>query len=192
MKMPDVKITPAPAVFLDRDGTLNVDKGYVSHLRDWEWLPHALDGLRKLKNAGFKLVVVTNQSGIARGYYPADDVIKLHDLVNRELNAKGVGIDAFYFCPHHPEYSGPCSCRKPKPGLIQKAALEMNLDLSRSWMIGDKGSDIEAGSAAGIPSILIGEHCQIGQEYATFPHVPIVEDLEKAADLIINTYPAKA
>lgn len=143
------------AVFLDRDGTLNVEKGYVYHNEDWEWIPGAIDAIVAFKNAGFLVIVISNQAGIARGYYAEADVIKLHAWMNEELKKHGAVIDGFYFCPHHPEYSGECECRKPMPGMLYEAKRDFDIDFGRSWLIGDKVSDIHAGWAAGVKSILV-------------------------------------
>ncbi len=106
------------AVFLDRDGTLNVDKGYVHRIEDWEWIPGAIDAIVLLKKAGFLVVVITNQAGIARGYYTDTEVSHLHTRINEELKEHGATIDGFYHCPHHPEFSAECECRKPMAGNI--------------------------------------------------------------------------
>jgi D-glycero-D-manno-heptose 1,7-bisphosphate phosphatase len=145
------------AVFLDRDGTLNVDKGYVHRIEDWEWIPGAIDAIAVLKKAGFLVIVITNQAGIARGYYDEADMTNLHTRINEELQTHGATIDGFYHCPHHPEFSAvrECECRKPMPGLIYKARQDFDIDLGRSWLVGDKASDIQAGLAAGIKSILV-------------------------------------
>ncbi len=145
------------AVFLDRDGTLNVDKGYVHRLQDWEWIPGAIDSLVALKKAGFLLIVITNQAGIAREYYKSADMEALHDAINHELNQHGVSIDGFYHCPHHPKFGDlrECNCRKPEPGMILQAHIDFDIDLGKSWLIGDKFSDIQAGLDAGVKSILV-------------------------------------
>lgn len=143
------------AVFLDRDGTLNVDKGYVHRIEDWEWIPGAIDAIAALKKAGFLVIVVTNQAGIARGYYDEADVINLHARINEELKGHGAVIDGFYYCRHHPEFGIVCKCRKPMPGLIYEASRNLDIDLGRSWLVGDKASDIQAGLAAGVKSILV-------------------------------------
>lgn len=142
---------------MDRDGTLNRDKGYVYRIEDWEWIPGAIDAIVSLKKAGFLVVVITNQAGIARGYYTETDMIDLHNTINQELKLRGTGIDRFYHCPHHPEFglTRECACRKPMPGMIYKARQDLNIDLDHSWLIGDKTSDIEAGLAAGVRSILV-------------------------------------
>lgn len=145
------------AVFLDRDGTLNVDRGYVHRIEDWEWIPGAIDAIAALGTAGFRVIVITNQAGIARGYYDEADMNNLHKMINRELEEHGTRIDEFYHCPHHPEFGAirECDCRKPMPGMIDKARLDFDIDLGRSWLVGDKASDIQAGLAAGVKSILV-------------------------------------
>jgi len=143
------------AVFLDRDGTLNVDKEYVHRIEDWEWIPGAIDAIVALRKAGFLVIVVTNQAGIARGYYTGADVANLHAWVNEELKSHDAAIDGFYYCPHHPEHSGECDCRKPMPGMLYEAKQDFDIDFSRSWLVGDKVGDIQAGLAAGVKSILV-------------------------------------
>ncbi|WP_302548877.1 D-glycero-beta-D-manno-heptose 1,7-bisphosphate 7-phosphatase [uncultured Desulfovibrio sp.] len=143
------------AIFLDRDGTLNKDTGYVHRKEDWHWLPGVVEALKRFHAVGYALVVVSNQSGLARGMY---DLAALHELeawINADLEAKGAAIDAWYYCPHLPEITGPCSCRKPAPGLILRAAEEMGLDLARSWMVGDRVREVDAGLAAGCRCVLL-------------------------------------
>jgi D-glycero-D-manno-heptose 1,7-bisphosphate phosphatase len=144
------------AIFLDRDGTLNQETSYLHHWSDWRWLPGAPEALALLNGHGYKLIVVTNQSGLARGLYNTDAVEILHARVNRHLTAHhNTTIAAFYYCPHHPDFTGACDCRKPKPGMLLRASAEMDLDCARSWMIGDKISDVDAGIAAGCRSVLV-------------------------------------
>jgi D-glycero-D-manno-heptose 1,7-bisphosphate phosphatase len=145
------------AVFLDRDGTLNVEKGYLFRLENWEWIPGAVEAIIRINRMGFIAVVVTNQAGIARGYYADAAVLNLHQGVDKLLARAGAYIDAYYYCPHHPEYGAvrECTCRKPSAGLLFKAQLDHNIDLSRSWLIGDKMSDVEAGFRAGVRPILV-------------------------------------
>ena len=145
------------AVFLDRDGTLNADLDFVHKKEDWQWLPHVVEGLARLRAAGFALVVVSNQSGIARGMFDAATVDALHHWVNARLAPHKATIDAFYYCPHLPDITGPCSCRKPQPGLLLQAARDMDIDLSSSWMVGDRVRDAQAGLAAGCRAIVIGD-----------------------------------
>jgi D-glycero-D-manno-heptose 1,7-bisphosphate phosphatase len=174
------------AVFLDRDGTLNVDKGYVHNIEDWEWLPGAIDAIAALKNAGFLVIVVTNQAGIARGYYTGVDVAKLHVWINGELHKHGTMIDGFYYCPHHPEHGGKCECRKPMPGMLHAAKQDFDIDLSCSWLVGDKASDIQAGLAAGVSSILV--LTGYGKEHRALlsDDVVCVVDIAAASNFVIS------
>jgi D-glycero-D-manno-heptose 1,7-bisphosphate phosphatase len=149
-----------PAVFLDRDGTLNVEKNYLHRIEDFEFIPGAFEAVRGLNRAGFRVFVVTNQSGVARGYFDLGDVERLHRHIVDRLAENGGRIDGFYVCPHHPtegkgDYKLTCTCRKGAPGLLLKAAEEHHLDLSRSFMIGDKEADIEAGERAGCTPLLV-------------------------------------
>ena len=144
------------AVFLDRDGVINVDHGYVSTWEQFEFLPGVPEALRELQDAGYLLVVVSNQSGIGRGYYSEADVASLNQAIAQHLGSTvGVTLSAFYHCPHHPteaegEFRRQCDCRKPAPGMIQRAVLDHGIDLKTSLLVGDKDSDIEAGRAAGV------------------------------------------
>lgn len=145
------------AIFLDRDGTLNVEKEYVHKVEDWEWIPKAIDAIRLINALDYLAIVVTNQSGIARGYYRVEDVHRLHSHVDECVQVEDARIDAYYFCPHHPDF-GPkqsCFCRKPKPGLLLKARQDFDIDIRRSWIVGDKRSDVEAGLRAGVTPILV-------------------------------------
>ncbi|KAF0215604.1 MAG: D-glycero-D-manno-heptose 1 7-bisphosphate [Geobacteraceae bacterium] len=140
------------AVFLDRDGTVNVEKEYLYLPEDFEFIPGAPQAIRLLKDAGFCVIVVTNQSGVARGYYDEAAVSSLHRHMDAELAKFGAKVDAYYFCPHHPqhgigEYRKECDCRKPLPGMLLQAAAEFAVDLTRSYIIGDKPADVEAGLA---------------------------------------------
>ena len=144
------------AVFLDRDGVINVDHGYVSTWERFEFLPGVPDALRALQDAGYLLIVVSNQSGIGRGYYCEADVESLNKAIAQHLGSTvGVTLSEFYHCPHHPteaegEFLRQCDCRKPAPGMIRQAVLDHGIDLKTSLLVGDKDSDIEAGRAAGV------------------------------------------
>ena len=148
------------AVFLDRDGTLNVDVGYLHQLEDLELFPWTGDALRLLKRAGYLLVVVTNQSGIARGLIAPEYVATCHNEMRRRLQLAGTDLDALYFCQHHPlgsvkELSVDCRCRKPLPGMVEDAVRDHGIDPTQSWVIGDKWLDVQLGQAVGARSILV-------------------------------------
>ncbi|MDF2177695.1 D-glycero-beta-D-manno-heptose 1,7-bisphosphate 7-phosphatase [Aliiglaciecola sp. CAU 1673] len=143
------------AAFLDRDGIINVDHGYVSSPEQFDFMEGIFELCAALKQKGYKLVVVTNQSGIGRGYYSEQSFWQLSDWMREQFEAQGIVLDGIYFCPHHPsdasgEYRCECQCRKPAPGMLLKAAEELDLALSQSLMIGDKQSDMEAAKAAGL------------------------------------------
>lgn len=149
-----------PAIFLDRDGTLVEPRHYPRRAAELTLYDGIAPSLRRLREAGFALVVVTNQSGVARDLFSEADVRAMHDDLRARLDGLGVTIDAFHFCPHHPdgvvaEYAVRCSCRKPMPGMLLRAAAALDLDLGQSWMIGDILDDIEAGHRAGCRSILV-------------------------------------
>lgn len=152
--------TPRRAVFLDRDGTINEEKDYLHRIEDFAFIPGVPAAIRRLKEAGFLVIVVTNQSGVGRGYYSMEDVDRLHRHLQDELVASGTTVDAFYVCPHHPtegvgSFLRDCACRKGKPGMLFQAAAEHGIDLEGSYMVGDKAADIEAGEDAGCRSLLV-------------------------------------
>jgi D-glycero-D-manno-heptose 1,7-bisphosphate phosphatase len=150
------------AAFLDRDGVINVDRGYVFRREDFEFVPGALGACACLHRLGFALVVATNQSGIGRGLYTEDEYRQLTDWMQAQFVAAGAPLAGVYHCPHHPEarlaaYRCMCACRKPAPGMLLAAARDLALDLSRSILFGDKVSDMAAAAAAGIPRrVLLG------------------------------------
>lgn len=149
------------AVFLDRDGTLNVDRDYLYRIEDFEFLPGAVEGLRLLQEAGFLLVVITNQSGIARGYYTEDDFTKLTSWMTGELRRQGVKLAGVYYCPHLPdgavsEYRMDCPCRKPKTGLFDRAVRELDISLTHSFAVGDRLRDCAVCTPSGCRGFLIG------------------------------------
>jgi len=150
----------APAIFLDKDGTLIADVPYNVDPAQIRLLPGALDGTRALHAAGYRLVVVTNQSGVARGYFPESALIAVEATLRNLLGAADVPLAGFYSCPHHPDGSVPayareCDCRKPAPGMLLRAAREGDLDLAHSWMIGDILNDVEAGHRARCRAVLV-------------------------------------
>ncbi|MBU2977493.1 D-glycero-beta-D-manno-heptose 1,7-bisphosphate 7-phosphatase [Alteromonas sp. C1M14] len=147
-----------PAFFLDRDGVINIDHGYISTPAQFDFVPGVFNACRKIVDAGYKIIVVTNQSGIARGYYTEEAFADLTNWMVEEFAQQGVGICDVQYCPHHPThgdkpYVQNCQCRKPNPGMIIDAATQHGIDLSQSVMVGDKESDMQAGSRAGIPTL---------------------------------------
>jgi D-glycero-D-manno-heptose 1,7-bisphosphate phosphatase len=150
-------VSERPAVFLDRDGTLNerpIEHRYVTRPEDFHLIADAVDGMRRLAECGYVLVVASNQRGVARGMIEPDVLRATEDALQGELAPHSTRIEGFYYCPHEIEEN--CDCRKPKPGLLLRAADELDLDLSRSWMIGDSATDVEAGRAAGCRTAYLG------------------------------------
>ncbi len=187
-----------PAVFLDRDGTINEQMGYINHISRFRLLPGVGPAIRRLNEHDIPVVVVTNQSGLARGYFPEALLGRVHDLMREQLAAEGARIDGLYICPHHPEakeerFRLACDCRKPRTGLLEQAAREMDLDLARSFMIGDRWSDLECGARVGATPILVltgygrGDHAYIGPTRTLQPAL-VAEDLGMAVDWILARY----
>jgi histidinol-phosphate phosphatase family protein len=180
------------AVFLDRDGTLIEDMDYLHSLDQIVLFPWTIDALRLLNRAGFVTVVVTNQSAVARGIVTEDFVRETHTTLDAVVRAGGARIHAYYFCPHHPEatverYRVLCHCRKPAAGMIEDAAKDLDLDPSRSWMVGDHWRDMETGRNAGARSILVrsGHPARIGEVEPPFADAGL-QTREHAADAILN------
>jgi D-glycero-D-manno-heptose 1,7-bisphosphate phosphatase len=173
------------AVFLDRDGTINQEKGYLFRIEDFEFIPGAPEAIRLLNQAGFLVVVVTNQSGVARGYYGEEDVIVLHRHIDEKLAKCGSRVDAWFYCPHHPDgkgaYAVTCSCRKPLPGMLLDSARMLDIDLKKSVMIGDKRADLEAAIAAGCRPILVRSGYGAEEELAIPAGIPVHDNLLAAA-----------
>jgi D-glycero-D-manno-heptose 1,7-bisphosphate phosphatase len=149
-----------PAVFLDRDGVVIEDSHYLGNAARVRLVSGVAETIAELNRVGWPVVIVSNQSGVARGLFPLESVGVVHNHLVELLRAAGARIDAFHFCPHHPEAEVPefrieCECRKPKPGMLCRAAAELGLDLAASWMIGDRESDLEAGAAAGCRTVLV-------------------------------------
>ncbi len=145
------------AIFLDRDGTLNVEKNYLYKTEDFDFIPRMPEAIKMWNDSGYLVIVITNQAGVARGYYKEEDVHKLHQYINQRLKEIGAHIDAFYYCPHHPvygigKYKVECNCRKPKTGMLEQAILDFSIDVTQSYLFGDHDSDIEAGEAMTIKS----------------------------------------
>lgn len=148
------------AIFLDRDGTINEEVGYMDRVEKLRLLPGAAEAIRLINASGMKTVVVTNQSGVARGVFTESFVAEIHARLGEMLRAEGASLDGIYFCPHHPteglgDYLRVCDCRKPAPGLLLRAAAELHLDPARSYMVGDTLKDIEAEGRAGVKGILV-------------------------------------
>lgn len=147
-------------IFLDRDGTINVEKSYLHKWEDFEFEKNAIEGLKELKNLGYEFIVVTNQSGIGRGYYTEEDLVTLNNQMTEKLKEFGIEILECFYCPHHPKkgigkYKVDCNCRKPNPGMLLEGIKKYNVDIENSFMIGDKKGDLEAGKKAGLKSILV-------------------------------------
>jgi D-glycero-D-manno-heptose 1,7-bisphosphate phosphatase len=145
------------AVFIDRDGTISEEVGYINHPSRFSIFPYAADAVRLLNEHGWLAIVVTNQAGVARGYFSEEMIHAVHDQMKRDLESAGARLDAIYYCAHHPTVGEPpyrldCDCRKPKPGLIRRAAKEFDIDLAQSWMLGDRYGDIELARNAGVSS----------------------------------------
>lgn len=185
-----------PAVFLDRDGTINEQMGYINHISRFVLLPGVAEAIARLNRHGVAAVVVSNQSGLARGYFPPELLDEVHALMQEQLRRQGAILDGIYVCPHHPEareekYRQNCECRKPKPGLMLKAARELGLDLTRSYLVGDRWSDLKAAAACGAKGILVltgygrGDLQYIGPRQTLQPH-HVAEDLPRAVSWILD------
>ena len=204
------------AVFLDRDGTVSVEMGYIheADLPLYALNPGAAEGMKKLQDAGYKLILVTNQSGVARGYYPESQVAAVHARLEHLLSRQGVRLSGIYYCPHHPDPKGPndtgdtdtkgrtssseprwdlaldCDCRKPRPGMGLRAAKEHGLDLSQCWMVGDKSADLGFAAGLGVRAVLV----ETGYGMATLEKLQArgqapehaAKDLSGAADIILG------
>lgn len=175
-----------PAVFLDRDGTINVEKEYLHLVEHWEWIPGSVDAIHRLNQLGYLVIVVTNQAGIARGYYTEHAVNILHSHIDRMLAASGARIDAYYYCPHHFDFGAirDCSCRKPRPGMLMLAQKEWNIDLKKSFMIGDKLIDIQAAQAAGVTPVMVRTGYGAQESASLTDNVLVASDLLNAVQKI--------
>jgi D-glycero-D-manno-heptose 1,7-bisphosphate phosphatase len=179
----------SPAVFLDRDGTINEEMGYINHLSRFRVLPQAAPAIRRLNEAGLKVVVISNQSGLARGYFSLALLEEVNRQLERILAAGGARLDGLYLCTHGPGEG--CPCRKPQPELLLRAARDLDLDLTRSYLVGDRFNDIETAANAGVKGILVltgyglGELEFIGDQAPARP-VYVARDLLDAAEWILE------
>lgn len=162
-----------PALFLDRDGVINIEKNYLYKQEDFEFIDGVFELCRFYQKKNYYIIVVTNQSGIARGYYTEQDFQDLTSWMLDEFVTEGIGIDRVYHCPHHPDISGECECRKPKPGMFLEAREEFNIDMESSVMVGDSQRDIEAAMAAGV------EECYLFTSKEIVTQATIVDDLKE-------------
>lgn len=151
MKLNDKK----KAIFLDRDGVINKEVSYLSNPDDFEFIEGSIEALKTLKQKGFLLIVITNQAGIARGFFTEKTLQKIHEKMIKLLKQENIALDDIYYCPHHPEFTGECDCRKPNPGMILKAKKQHNISLKNSFMVGDTLNDIETGMNARCKTVLL-------------------------------------
>jgi len=185
-----------PAVFLDRDGTINEQMGYVNHLSRFVLLPQAVTAVRLLNQGGFHVVVASNQSGVARGYFPIELVHAVHRHLEELLAAGGARLDAILFCPHHPRgtvagYRQVCACRKPGAGMIHEAARRLPIDLARSFVVGDRVTDLEMAARADLAGILVKTGYGRGEMDYVLPYsevqpVCVADDILGAAQWILK------
>jgi D,D-heptose 1,7-bisphosphate phosphatase len=180
------------AIFLDRDGTIVVDVGYMNNPSQIEFIPGSIDALKKINASGYKAVVITNQAGVARGLLTEDMLQTIDKTLHKHILSGGAHLDALYYCPHHAEhghypYKQACECRKPHPGLLKKAERDLKIDLAQSFMIGDRTSDIEAGKRVGTKTVLILNDANRGEE-KNLKEQPdhIAKNLLEAVNWILN------
>ena len=182
------------AVFVDRDGTINTEKEYLHKISEFEFIEGVPEAIKKLNENKFLVVIVTNQAGVARGYYQENEVELLHRHINNELKKYDAFIDKYYYCPHHPvhgigKYKKNCDCRKPNPGMILQAAAELGIDLNSSYMVGDKAIDVETSINAGCKPILVltGYGNEEKLKLNDLEKVTIYKDFGEAVDCIIKS-----
>jgi D-glycero-D-manno-heptose 1,7-bisphosphate phosphatase len=184
-----------PAIFFDRDGTLSYEIGYVNHLSRFRLLPYAVDAVRLVNASGRLAVLVTNQAGVARGYFPESLIHAVHAHVRSAMDAGGARLDGVYVCVHHPSVGAPpyrqdCECRKPRPGLLRQAEKELGADLARSWVIGDRHGDLAVAWAAGARAALVKTGYGLGEltwHAAQWPRPPdlVAENVLEAVERIL-------
>ena len=173
-----------PAIFLDRDGVLTREKSYICRIEEMEIFPYVTECIRKIKDKGYYAIVVTNQSGVARGMFTEDDLLAMHKYMQQQT-----GMDAVYYCPHHPEgnvekYRIICNCRKPKTGMFEQACREYRIDMSHSYMVGDRAGDVMAGQKAGLRTILLESGYGLGRLEANVQPDYILDDLRMVINVI--------
>jgi len=184
------------AVFIDRDGTINEQMGYINHISRFVLLPGSAEAIKLLNDHGYLVIIVSNQSGVARGYFPMDLVNEVHAHMEVLLARDNAKVDGIFFCPHYPkgkllEYSRVCECRKPKTGLIKMACGDFDIDLANSYVIGDRCTDIELARNAGLKGVLVKTGYGLGDLEYVFPDLPIkpfhvADDLLDAAKWIVD------
>lgn len=157
-----------PAIFMDRDGTVSHEVGYLNHASRFRLFPWTVDAVRHINRAGWLAVLVTNQAGVARGYFPESMVEEVHARLRGALEAGGARFDAIYYCPHHPSvgeapYRKDCDCRKPRPGMLRRAEAELHADLSRSWVVGDRHGDLQLAWKVGARAALVKTGYGLGE-----------------------------
>lgn len=175
------EILSKPAVFIDRDGVINVDHGYVSQQDDFEYIDGVFDATKAIKALGYQLVLVTNQSGIARGYYSEQEFLTLTEWMDWNFIDQGVEFDGIYYCPHHPDgsvdkFTQVCDCRKPSPGMFNTAQQELDIDMANSIMIGDKADDMRAAIAA-----------HVGTKILVCSGKEVTDEAQELATVVLNS-----
>lgn len=186
-----------PAVFIDRDGTISEEVGYINHPSRFRVFPYAARAIKLLNDQGWLAIVITNQAGVARGYFSESMIETVHDNLRQELSDEGARVDAIYYCAHHPTVGEPpyrqeCDCRKPKPGLITRASKDLEVALEQSWMIGDRYGDVELARNAGVRSALVLSGYGRGEwenQRSLWKHQPdlVAENLFEAVESILRS-----
>ena len=184
------------AVFIDRDGTISEEVGYINHQSRFRLFPYAAAAIKNLNEHGWLAIVTTNQAGVARGYFSEEMIQRVHAMMTKELESSGARLDAIYYCAHHPSLGDPpyrvdCDCRKPKPGLISRAAQDFHINLAESWMVGDRYSDVELARNAGVRSAFVMSGYGLGEwehQRASWKQEPdlIALNLLEAVEAIVS------